>query len=103
MFFLKSRVHPNTDRTQLMPSTSLLQNRAHGLTLQPTRRVTDRYGICSRTIDRWLLKEELGFPKPILINRRRYWYEQDLIEWERTRSATAHLEGSAPKAMESLS
>lgn len=59
--------------------------------LLPTRKVWGRYDTTPRTLDRWLAREELGFPKPIVINGRRYWHENKLIEWERSR-ATAKAE-----------
>ena len=52
-----------------------------------TRQVRARYGgKCQRTIDRWLDNQELGFPKPTMINGRRFWDEADLITWERERA-----------------
>jgi hypothetical protein len=51
-----------------------------------------RYGICNRTLARWLKGEAahpryagLNFPKPIMINKRRYWHRQNLEAWERAR------------------
>ena len=51
--------------------------------LWPIRRVLQRYGVCARTIDRWIADQTLGFPQPIVINRRRYFSERQLEEWER--------------------
>ncbi len=53
----------------------------------PAREVWQRYGVADRTIDRWLNRPELAFPRPIVINRRRYWNESELIAWERERVA----------------
>ena len=53
--------------------------------LLPTRQVCGRYGVADRTIDRWLSRRSLGFPKPIVVNRRRYWRQAELDEWERSR------------------
>lgn len=54
----------------------------------PAREVRARYGVVSRTVDRWLKDESMGFPAPAdVIRGRRYWREADLIEWERTRAA----------------
>lgn len=48
--------------------------------------VRARYsGVSDMSLWRWLHDEELGFPQPIRINGRRFWREQDLIAWERTR------------------
>lgn len=49
----------------------------------PSIRVQRRYDICSRTLNRWEERPELGFPKPVRINRRRYWRLADLQAWER--------------------
>lgn len=54
--------------------------------LVPTRLVCDRYHVSDRTIDRWISKPELGFPQPIIINKRRYFREQQLQLWERSRA-----------------
>jgi predicted DNA-binding transcriptional regulator AlpA len=48
--------------------------------------VRARYaGVSDMTLWRWLDNKNLGFPKPLYINRRRFWDESDLIAWERTR------------------
>jgi hypothetical protein len=57
--------------------------------LIPTRLVCTRYSVNERTLDRWFKNEQLGFPKPILINRRRYYREADLTSWERSRASKA--------------
>ncbi len=52
--------------------------------------VAERYGgVDKRTIDRWLGKDELKFPKPIYIGARPLWDEAELEEWERTRAVDA--------------
>jgi predicted DNA-binding transcriptional regulator AlpA len=56
--------------------------------LLPSRAVLNRYGICDRTLDRWLAKESLGFPRPLVINKRRYFREAELQNWERDRAST---------------
>ena len=56
--------------------------------LLPTRLVLKRYGVTSRTLDRWLDSEPLGFPRPLVINRFRYFRESDLIAWERQRASS---------------
>jgi predicted DNA-binding transcriptional regulator AlpA len=53
--------------------------------LIPTRQVCQRYSVNERTLDRWFKNDQLGFPKPILINKRRYYSEADLTAWERSR------------------
>jgi hypothetical protein len=57
---------------------------AHGPFL-PARKVLDRYGIVDRTLDRWLDRPDLNFPRPVVINRRRYWAMEELRAWERSR------------------
>jgi predicted DNA-binding transcriptional regulator AlpA len=48
-------------------------------------------GISDMTLWRWLKDEELDFPQPIVINGRRYFYEQKVREFKRAR---------APRVME---
>jgi hypothetical protein len=48
----------------------------------PTKAVQRRYSVSSRTLDRWLEKSSLNFPKPMIINGRRYWRASDLERWE---------------------
>jgi hypothetical protein len=50
----------------------------------PTRAVQQRYRISNRTVDRWLAKTSLGFPRPLVINGRRYWRLSDLEHWEQS-------------------
>jgi predicted DNA-binding transcriptional regulator AlpA len=54
--------------------------------LLPTRQVCERYHVTDRTIDRWIQDEALGFPQPIMINKRRYFRERRLLDWERDRA-----------------
>jgi hypothetical protein len=51
-----------------------------------TRQVRARYNhVCTRTIDRWIINPNLGFPQPTLINGRRFWRIQELRRWESER------------------
>ena len=53
----------------------------------PTKSLMQRYGVCDRTIDRWV---ELNIiPKPTYINRRRYWDAVELDEFDAARKAVA--------------
>jgi hypothetical protein len=52
-----------------------------------TKGLCERYDVCPRTPDRWLNNPELGFPKPTMINGRRYWTLGQLRRWERERAA----------------
>ncbi|WP_245581918.1 helix-turn-helix transcriptional regulator [Phyllobacterium phragmitis] len=45
--------------------------------------VRSRYHVTDMTLWRWLQNPDLDFPKPTIINRRRYFPEADLIAWER--------------------
>jgi predicted DNA-binding transcriptional regulator AlpA len=53
------------------------------------KQVLGRYNITDMTLWRWLVDETLAFPKPMVINRRRYFLETDLVAWERARAAKA--------------
>jgi len=46
--------------------------------------VCARYSITAMSLWRWLRDTELGFPKPLRINDRRYWHESELVAWERS-------------------
>lgn len=37
--------------------------------------------VSDMTIWRWLKEEDLKFPKPIYVQRRRFWREAELLEW----------------------
>lgn len=51
--------------------------------------VRKRYSVTDMSLWRWQKNPDLGFPTPLVINRRRYWREHDLIEWERKQAARA--------------
>jgi hypothetical protein len=55
----------------------------------PTRAVCERYGVCDRTIARWQADPELKFPKPVVINHRKYFDEDLMTAWDRSRVAAA--------------
>jgi hypothetical protein len=54
-----------------------------------TAQVAARYGVTVRSVDRWEEDPELQFPKPFVINTRRYWNLADLEIWERQRPVAA--------------
>lgn len=61
----------------------------------PNKAVAERYGVGVKTIDNWLADDELGFPKPLVINSRKYYVEDELDEFDRR----AAFRGAAePKA-----
>lgn len=55
----------------------------------PKRSVDDRYGVCTRTVDRWEDDDGIGFPKSVEIRKRRYWRLGELIDYERARARAA--------------
>lgn len=42
----------------------------------------ERYSTSTRTIERWEIDPTLNFPKAIKIKRRKYWYEDELDEFD---------------------
>ncbi|TLX12257.1 helix-turn-helix domain-containing protein [Rhizobium sp. MHM7A] len=53
------------------------------------KQVQERYQISSMSLHRWLKKDEMEFPRPMVINRRRLFDEADIVEWERRRAKEA--------------
>jgi DNA-binding transcriptional MerR regulator len=49
----------------------------------PTRQVCARYGVTDRTVARWERDPELNFPQATVINNRKYYDEERLIDWDR--------------------
>lgn len=41
-----------------------------------------RYSISEITLWRWLRDNDLAFPRPLYIRKRRYWQATDLTDWE---------------------
>lgn len=59
-----------------------------GKTYLTARQVCSRYGgISDMTLWRWLNDPEMGFPCPRYINRRRYWDEAELDEFDRAQAS----------------
>jgi predicted DNA-binding transcriptional regulator AlpA len=47
------------------------------------KQVRTRYGnVSDMALWRWLRDARLAFPKPIVINNRRYWKLSELAQWE---------------------
>ncbi len=44
--------------------------------------VADRYSISVRTLERWLRDPAIGFPKPMMINKRRFFRASDLHQFD---------------------
>jgi len=62
-----------------------------------TQDVCARYGyVCSRTVDRWVDKGIL--PKPMVINKLRYWDEDELDRRDQERMTEASTAASGAAA-----
>ncbi len=64
-----------------MPSSPLSIKKPRDRRLS-TEQVCDRFGVTRFTLRRWHESEEVGFPKPIFINRRHYYSEAEIFRWE---------------------
>lgn len=53
------------------------------------KQVMERYHFTEMTLWRWLNSDKVGFPKPMVINRRRLFREEDIASWERQKAAGA--------------
>ena len=53
----------------------------------PTGFLCKRFKVVDRTISRWQADPRLNFPKPIIINRRKYFDENEIVAWERARAS----------------
>jgi predicted DNA-binding transcriptional regulator AlpA len=47
--------------------------------------VKERYQISEMTLWRWVRDEKMGFPQPLVLNRRKLFDADALAEWERQR------------------
>ena len=52
----------------------------------PDSKVCERYGVCASTIFRWDSNPDLGFPKAIRINGRKYRDEAELDHFDAARA-----------------
>lgn len=52
----------------------------------PARAVWTRFGVVDRTLDRWLADPKLKFPRPIFIKTRRYFFLDEIEDWERAQA-----------------
>lgn len=56
--------------------------------LIPAAAVRDALGgISDMTLWRWLNDDALNFPKPIKIQKRRYWRAEEIVAWLEEREA----------------
>ena len=77
--------------SEFLPAPSLVEsvgtvnteNLSHPSRKLPTRLLCERFNVCDRTIARWQLDPKLGFPSPIVINGRKYFDENKVVQWER--------------------
>ncbi len=60
----------------------------------PAAAVLRRYRIVDRTLKRWLDNPSLNFPRPLVVNGRRYFKLGELEQWERSRAANARSEAA---------
>jgi predicted DNA-binding transcriptional regulator AlpA len=44
-------------------------------------------GVSDMSLWRWLNDPAMNFPKPVVINRRRYWRQADIAAWLEEREA----------------
>ncbi len=49
----------------------------------PSTAVCERYGINRRTLGRWMLDPDMGFPTPATLNSRHYFSEAELDDFDR--------------------
>jgi hypothetical protein len=54
-------------------------------TLLSNSKTAKRVGTCTRTLFRWTCQPELGFPKPCIINKRRYFSAWQIDAWLESR------------------
>ena len=64
----------------------------------PRRKTADRYGVSVRTIERWEANPELGFPKSIVVNGRRYDAVGELDDWDAKCAAAGRSTRTPPAA-----
>lgn len=55
----------------------------------PAVRVAAFHGITLRSLNRWLADPRLAYPRPTIVNGRRYWRAGDIIAWDRARVDSA--------------
>ena len=67
----------------IVPGTSGRRSPTRTARKLAARRVCQRYDICDRTLDRWVADPKLKFPKPMFVNKRRYFDENELDEFDR--------------------
>jgi predicted DNA-binding transcriptional regulator AlpA len=71
-----------TNMDAVQPQVTGRRSPTRSRKLSPTRKVMERYSCSDRTIDRWVADPDLNFPKPIYIKRRRFWFDEELDEFD---------------------
>jgi DNA-binding transcriptional MerR regulator len=61
--------------------------RRSGRRLLPTKQVADRYGVTSRTVERWRRNPALNFPAALNINGRNYQDEDEVDAFDERQAA----------------
>ena len=59
----------------------------------PTKATAQRYGVSTRTIERWRHDPKLNFPKPDNVKGRNYDSLSKLVRWDRQRVAAEPNKG----------
>jgi predicted DNA-binding transcriptional regulator AlpA len=63
--------------------------------LIPDSKVCERYGVVPYTLWRWDHDEQMGFPKPVRINKRKHRFEDELDQFDARLAAERDVEVSA--------
>jgi predicted DNA-binding transcriptional regulator AlpA len=71
---------------------SAQEKKAQAQTFATGSQIRIRYGISDMTLWRWAHDPALGFPRPVYINRRRYWRLAEVEAWERSRARARSME-----------
>jgi hypothetical protein len=64
----------------------------HMTSYQPRKKTAERYGVHVRSVERWEQNQEMDFPKPLVVNGRKYDNLHALEAWERMRAAGKNME-----------
>jgi predicted DNA-binding transcriptional regulator AlpA len=70
--------------------------------MQPDKLITNPavarlFSVAPRTIFNWVARDELHFPRPLIIGARRYFSESEIMAWK-----AAHVLGAAQAPAASL-
>jgi predicted DNA-binding transcriptional regulator AlpA len=67
-----------------------LSNRDNPRSISPACQVRSQCGgISDMTLYRWIHDDSLAFPKPFYINRRRFWFDDEIAFWLEAQTARA--------------